>query len=256
MTNSEFSDGFDTLLNSHSASSFFGEQSARQDIVLDEYEKSVFLTQAQEEMVMSLYSGKNVYGESFESTEELREYLKPLIESAYKDYTEKNEDRDKTIKYGNYNRYRVSKIPNVIGIIYEEVTFDDNSLGCKDKTTVPVIPVRHDELVHILKNPFRGPNDRRVLRVDNQDDGVKMELITKYKLLQSSYYVRYIRRPKPIILVDLDGEVTIDGRTVQGDYQGSACELPAQLHHRILERAVQLALQSKGYNLQRENRDN
>lgn len=43
MTTEEFSNEFDTLLNSNSAIESFGNIS---DIKLDEYEKSIFLTKA------------------------------------------------------------------------------------------------------------------------------------------------------------------------------------------------------------------
>ena len=46
MTISEFSDGFTTLLNSYNTQAMFGEQASKAEITLDEYEKSVFLTQA------------------------------------------------------------------------------------------------------------------------------------------------------------------------------------------------------------------
>lgn len=49
MTGTEFSDAFDTLVNSYTSNGNFGEQSSRQTPVFDEYEKSLFLTQAQEE---------------------------------------------------------------------------------------------------------------------------------------------------------------------------------------------------------------
>jgi hypothetical protein len=82
MTRENFSNGFDTLLNSFANTIQFGEPNAKIDIAVDEYEKSLFLTQAQEEEVLSLYNGKNTDKESFESTEELRRYLAPLIEEA------------------------------------------------------------------------------------------------------------------------------------------------------------------------------
>lgn len=46
MTNQEFSDGFSVLLNSYNTQALFGEQASQAEITLDEYEKSVFLTQA------------------------------------------------------------------------------------------------------------------------------------------------------------------------------------------------------------------
>lgn len=81
MTIHEFSDTFDTLLNSYNTQAQFGEQASRREIVLDEYEKSVFLTKAQEEVVINLYNGKNPYGDSFESTEEMRRYLDALVKT-------------------------------------------------------------------------------------------------------------------------------------------------------------------------------
>lgn len=55
MTTSEFSNFFDTLLNSYSTQANFGESASKQDIVLDEYEKSGFLTQAQDIIVKSYF---------------------------------------------------------------------------------------------------------------------------------------------------------------------------------------------------------
>ena len=75
MTVEEFSNSFDTLLNSYALTPNFGEETSKQTIALDEYEKSVFLTKAQEEIVLGLYNGKNPYGDIFEGTEELRRYL-------------------------------------------------------------------------------------------------------------------------------------------------------------------------------------
>jgi hypothetical protein len=55
MTNSEFSDAFDVLLNSYNTQAQFGEQASKREIVLDEYEKSVLLTQAQDIIVKSYF---------------------------------------------------------------------------------------------------------------------------------------------------------------------------------------------------------
>ena len=80
MTTQEFSEQFDVLLNGSFIANDFGEQSSKIDIQLDEYEKSVFLTQAQEQLVINLYNGRNIEGLSFESAEESRRYLKDLTE--------------------------------------------------------------------------------------------------------------------------------------------------------------------------------
>ena len=67
MTNEEFSNQLDTLLNSYNIQAGFGEGSNKQGgIALDEYEKSVFLTKAQYEIVKSYFSPKgNKFNEGF-----------------------------------------------------------------------------------------------------------------------------------------------------------------------------------------------
>ena len=78
MTVQEFSNEFDVLLNSFATATSFGFTT---DISsLDEYEKSVFLTEAQEQIVKELYNG-TFTGESLEKTEELRRGLNSLIKT-------------------------------------------------------------------------------------------------------------------------------------------------------------------------------
>ena len=74
MTNKEFSYEFDILYNNIMSNQAPG---------LDDYEKSVFLTKAQEEIIINYYSGKNALLESFEKTEEIRRYLDTLVKSKY-----------------------------------------------------------------------------------------------------------------------------------------------------------------------------
>lgn len=50
------------------------------------------------------------------------------------------------------------------------------------------------------------------------------------------YRIRYIKRPRPIILTDLP-----DGLTIQGETSAQTSELPEELHEEILQRAVELA---------------
>ena len=48
----EFSNSFDTLLQPYITKDNFGEQNT---LAFDEYEKSIFLTKAQEQIVLELY---------------------------------------------------------------------------------------------------------------------------------------------------------------------------------------------------------
>ena len=75
MTNTEFSQQFDTLLDSFKLKNEFGTDENLLTLKLDEYEKSVYLTQAQNDLIVELYSGRNSFKASYEETEELRRYL-------------------------------------------------------------------------------------------------------------------------------------------------------------------------------------
>jgi hypothetical protein len=239
MNLSDFSNNFDTLSNSYSRIGNFGD--TMPDIRFDEHEKSVFLTQAQEEIVISLYSGKNPYGESFEQTEELRRYLAPLLEEAELRPIESS--NGKPIGMGSNSTFftlpnGANRLPAVWFITYESVAISNGK--CESMTSMDVYPVRQDEYNKIKKNPFRGANDRRALRLDLSEGNV--EIICKYPV--SSYYLRYLRKPNPIVLSAMDADAAIEGVTTPTE-----CELPESLHQRILDRAVIMALQSKGINI-------
>lgn len=69
MTNREFSDSFTTLLNSYNRQAQFGEQASKAEIVLDEYEKSVILTQAQDIITKSYFDKNyNQSGQGFDDS--------------------------------------------------------------------------------------------------------------------------------------------------------------------------------------------
>lgn len=224
MTTKEFSNEFDILLNSYSTAPSFG----RLDITLDEYEKSVFLTQAQEYLVTEIYNGKNVFGDTFEKTEELRRYLSPLI---------KTHSTSESIEQSGITKNSVFyKLPEDLWFItYESATLNDSSLNCMNGNEAMVVPVTQDDFFRIQKNPFRGPSKGRVLRLDIK--GNIVELVSDYNI--SQYLVRYISKPKPIVLANLDG------LCINGIGEETECELNPVIHRAILDRAVKLAITSK-----------
>lgn len=235
MTIDEFSNSFDTLLNSYALISNFGEETSKQTITLDEYEKSVLLTKAQEEIVLSLYNSKNPYGEAFEGTEELRRYLSNLItEKSLKPITNTS-----GTPLGLESKSKFFTLPEDLWFITLESVVIDNG-KCSAETIMKVYPVKQDEYQAIRDNPFRGANDRRALRLDLSEGNV--EIICKYMI--AIYYIRYIKKVPPIILEDLPNDLTIEGKS-----EASDCILHEALHQKILDRAVQLALQSRGYNI-------
>ena len=242
MTLQEFSDSFDVLLNSFAHSADFGDAASRQDIVLDEYEKSVFLTEAQEQIVLSYYAGKNG-AESFEETEEVRRYLNSLVVSKVYDTSSLNENVEESSAdvRTRAKSYLLDEPTDLWFIVYESAKYNTSDT-CIDSKNAEVTPVTHDTFSRVFDNPFKGPNLRRVLRLDR--DG-QIELISKYPL--SKYLLRYVKKLDPIILTKLP-----DGLKVGEQSDAQNCALHKALHRPILELAVRLALQSKGYNIDKK----
>jgi len=234
MTNQEFSDTFDVLLNSYAEKMAEGEQGARIDVVLDEYEKSVYLTEAQDDLVIGLYTGRNNFGTSFEETEEMRRYLSKLV----KDDVLYEETNSSGKPIGVSNSHFFTLKDDVWFITYERV--DLNEERCGETGSLEVIPVTQDEYHKIKRNPFRGANNRRALRLDLADGLI--EVVCKFPV--KDYYLRYLRRPNPIILTDI-GNNGDDALEIHSKSTETPCELHEALHQRILNNAVAMAYQSR-----------
>lgn len=216
MSNQEFNNEFDILYNNIASNQAPG---------LDLYEKSVYLTLAEEQLALTYYNGKNSSLESFEKTEELRRYLATLVRT-------ETLSPDGNSSLHSYN-LSVFTLPSKLWFItYERAKYASNEEGCAAGKEVSVVPVTQDDLEKTLENPFRGPNLRRVLRLDIEDN--QIELLSKYRV--ADYTVRYLEYISPIVLADLD-----DGLTVNGESQETECKFPEGLHRTILELAVNLA---------------
>lgn len=218
----EFSNSFDTLLQPYITKDVNGNQN---NLAFDEYEKSIFLTKAQEQIVLELY-------QELEQSEEVRKYLSNLIKTD--NYAPVGE-QDETLINNNFKSYKVEISNDILFMIYEQCTLSDEN-NCINNKIVSVVPTIHDDLDKVLKNPFKSPNSRKVIRLDFDN---KIELISKYNI--SNYKVRYLKKPNPIILVALEDNLSINN----GDTKVSNGETNPILHERIVQRAVQLAVQSK-----------
>ena len=234
MTTEEFSNEFDTLLNSYAHSPQFGEQSSQLDINLNEYEKSVFLTQAQEDIVKELYSGKYT-GESFERTEELRRELENLV--TQKKYQDEDKQNSEVLQDSKYTHTVFNLPTDCLYIVYEQVSWSTDNT-CLSNLIADVIPTTHDEYWRTRNNPFRGPNSKKVLRLDNKE--AQVELVSNGTI--DTYILRYLKKPEPIVLEDFQEE------SIDGVSKAQTCKLAESIHRDILERAVRLALTSKMIN--------
>lgn len=235
MTTEEFSNGFDVLVNSYSSSLPSGFEDTR-TMTFNEYEKSVFLTKAQQELVINLYNGKNIYGDSFELTEELRRYLDGLVKT--KVYNTSEDAKDGLTKSSESPKYSTFfELPEDLAFItMEQITYGDEELGCYDGHRASVYPVTQDEYARVKDNPFRGPTKYKAIRLDYGSSIV--EIISKFQV--SNYLIKYLSKPSPIILIDLPDDLTIENSNKKTE-----CTLNPILHQAILERAVALGVQSK-----------
>lgn len=236
---SEWSNAFDVKVQAFLERPPFGIQNV--DLAFDEYEKSVFLTEAQDDLVKALYNGTNELNETFENTEEMRRCLDKLVNTY-----ETSEAIDPSTLIDNINLFDqkgsiytfFSTPSDRLFIIYELVKFGTNATQCLNNRIAGVTPCKHDELFKRIDNPFRGPNRNRVLRLNVSEDIV--EIISRYEI--TSYICRYIRKPSPIILVELPDEMSIHGKNTT-----SECELDDITHDAILTLAVNKAIQSRSY---------
>lgn len=224
MTITEFSNEFDTLVNVYSSTEF----GRVNKLLFDEYEKSVFLTKAQEEIIIGLYNGNNVLGDSFEATEEIKRYLSSNIKTI-----ELSPETEKSIGVSK-NSYFFKLPEDVMFIVYESVVFSNSAISC-DKD-VMVSSVTLDDYLKTTRNPFKKPNNKRVLRLDIA--GNIVELVSDNTI--SKYLLRYVGTPSPIILIDLP-----DGLSVNNINKKTDCKVNSSLHRSILDKAVQMAISSK-----------
>lgn len=223
MTTEEFSNEFDVLIL-HMVGT---------PIDFDEYEKSVFLTKAQEELVKAHYTGSvGILGDSFETTEEARRQLSSLVKTS------------KLEPIGQANHIGVSEdsyffqLPKEVWYItYESANVASGSNCYPRGKEMTVTPVSQDQYHKIKNNPFRGANNRQVIRLDIE--GNIAELISKTPI--NYYIVRYVSKPTPIILTNIkDEHLTIDDKSAVIE-----CTLHESLHRQILAMAVTMAIASK-----------
>ena len=233
MTNPEFSNEFDILYNNITSNQAPG---------LDDYEKSVFLTKAQEDIVLAYYTGKNESGDYFEGSEEVRQYLYTLIQDIEPDRLQDVED------YGISNNSKFFQVKDIDYLYilseYVQVKVDENTTR-----KVKVIPVTADEFLRIESNPFRGPSKSRVLRLDVSipfKKGRIHELITTETI--DAYRARVLLKPTPIVIgrtkriINDEKEYYLpQGLSINGVDKNTECSLPESLHRKILDRAVLLA---------------
>ena len=259
MTTTEFSNQFDLLFNNISSNQAPG---------LNEYEKSVFLTKAQDEIVKNYFqpeSNGNTVKKGFDDTAIRQMDFSDLIMS--KTLEEENEEPDVDPRA---LVYKISKDDRVYIIINESLYLMANNKDGKleVKGIRQVVPIKYTEYMGLMSKPFKEPLKNMAWRIITKgregdadvdkstgdpttvDSTVssKIEIVIttadkkKYKKDDGfiKYNIRYVRRPRPIILTDLSDTFGED-LTINGYNKAMTCELNESTHEAILQRAVELA---------------
>lgn len=226
MTTKEFSNTFDILYNGI----------AKNDAPpIDLYEKSVYLTKAQLEIVKNYFDPKsNRKGQGFESSTKRRVDLSELIRP-YRT-TLKLSSTDGIHDYSQFFR-----IPATTYLIIQERAKVNSSNSCVNDTYIKVIPKTHDEFETQINSPFKKPGDKVIWRMDlYSSTGKLVELLSPHTIVE--YKMRYIIYPSPIILTNLLTAFPNETLTIDGISQEQTCMLDVGIHTEILDRAVKLAI--------------
>lgn len=226
MTTEEFNLEFD-LLYSNNANVGPG---------LDTYDKSIFLTMAQDEILNNYYSSKsNIKREGFEQSEKRRRDLEAIAIPAVSTNPTQNSLNIST------NAYNFILNDNVKFLVNERLKVTSTN-DCLDDTTIKITPITHDEYNIQIDNPFKNPSNKEAWRLDITNSGTSkmVEIIGNGEYVPSEYHYRYLKQPAPIILENLSGGLTINGISVKTE-----CELQP-IARDILNRAVQMALEVSG----------
>lgn len=225
MTTQEFSSEFDILYNNIMSNAAPG---------LDEYEKSVFLTKAQEEILKNYFNPKgNKYQEGFDDNEKRQIDFSSLVTVI----TIPSYSNSQYIKIDD--RSLLFLMPNDMLFALNEVCeITENNIN----RLVNVVPISFIEYSRLISKPYKRPLKNQCWRLISSSSKKNrvFELILPFgSIVPGSYRIRYISRPAPIILVDLSTEYP--GLSINGITSVTECELDPSIHYEILQRAVELA---------------
>lgn len=107
-----------------------------------------------------------------------------------------------------------------------------------DSVNLMVIPISYAEYTRQMSKPYKRPLQYQAWRLiddASSSNNRSADLIAGSSDTLVKYKARFVKRPTPIILTDLEG-VTIGGLSATTE-----CELDPILHEDILQRAVELA---------------
>lgn len=253
MTVKEMSDSLDSLLNSYSTKAAFGEEASKADIVLDEYEKSLYLTQAQDIVLKSYFQrNTNSEGNGFDDSEKRQIDFSSLITVKTLRQTTGTPFDERGILFSMpkriNNETEIEGTTDVLFILNEQLLTTIGEGNTAKKKTYVIVPINYKEYDREMSKPYAQPLKKQCWRLfQNAGQGFDYvtELIPVWDLETKEtivgYKMRYVRRPNPIVLTDMP-----DGLSIEGFDEENSCELNPILHPEIVQKAVDIIISTRG----------
>lgn len=194
---------------------------------LNDYEISLYLTQAHREVVNSYYEG-TYKGRSYDKDEIAKANLNRYIRSEILvDYVTSEPE------FGLYHSI-FTLPPNVWYRLAEGAIFSTTS------TPVLIKPITHDDYYMLVDNPLKRPNESRAWSLEYNDgnEDRKIKLITYNP--NPFYKLDYLMVPEPIIIGDFSTimpDINIEGLTTTS----IPVTISTYFWESIISRAVELA---------------
>lgn len=213
MTTQEFSSEFDLLYNNISSNQSPG---------LTEYEKGVFLTKAQDEIIKNYFTnvqGGNKYQHGIEDSEKRYADFSALLSVATLDpltNATSFDQRGITFKLPD----GTNGFPKTMIVITEtfRTAKEENATTL---TSYQVVPLKFEEYMRLMSKPSSDPLKKQVWKImgNNTTGNGSIEIVPHWKDKDNKtnkLILKYIRKPYPIILEDL----TPQGLSIEG------CQVP------------------------------
>ncbi len=230
MINKELSLEFDILFNNIMSGIAPG---------INDYEKSVFLTKGQEEIIKNYLNPLgNKYAEGLDDSKKRFTDFSGLIKT--------EEISTLTTPVASIDRRAVTfALPTDAFVLLNEVLQGtDKEAKTRD---FQIIPISYLEYTRLMSRPYKEPLKGQAWKITTEGSTVAHStIIPNSSITSSKYIVRYIKRPNPIILRDLseiefEEGLEADFLSINNIRVKTECELNPEIHREILDRAVELA---------------
>lgn len=197
---------------------------------LNAYEKSIFLTKGQDEILKNYFNPKskgNNTQDGFDGNVKRQVDFSMLTTVEGTDVSGFS-----TPLFDTRPNTKSITLPSKLMFAINEMV----EVSRNNKTVLlQVVPIKFDEYSRLMCKPYKRPLKYQAWRLTNNDVVNKADIIVGPTDTLTKYTIRYVRRPNPIIVSNLDG------LSIEGKEDKMECELDPILHEEILQRAVELA---------------